>query len=74
MGATKLSGRTDGGLSFGVLAAATGADFNPDRFYGTTRFRQEVGRDSYVGGLVTYYNRTSLDVGLTSVSGGAQSH
>ncbi|TDI76180.1 MAG: hypothetical protein E2O84_03265 [Bacteroidetes bacterium] len=70
VGATKLSGRTDGGLSFGILGAATGANFNPDRFYGSSRFRQELGLYSFIGGIFTFYNRDSPGSVLTSMSGG----
>lgn len=70
IGATKLSGRTDGGLSFGVISAATGARFNPNRYYGATRIRQDVGKYSSFGGIVTLYNRNLPGDGLTSVTGG----
>ena len=57
IGAAKLSGRTDGGLSFGAFGAATGASFDPDRFYGVGRVKQEFGGHSYLGGMLTAYRR-----------------
>ncbi|MGB3542961.1 DUF5916 domain-containing protein [Rubrivirga sp.] len=47
--ATKLTGRTGGGLSFGALGAATGTQFDPSRFYGAVRAKQEFPGQSYVG-------------------------
>ncbi|MEM9664268.1 MAG: DUF5916 domain-containing protein [Bacteroidota bacterium] len=68
IGATKLSGRTDGGLAFGVLSAATGADFAANRWYGVTRARQEINQDSYVGAMLTGY-RHDAD-GVQSLAAG----
>ncbi len=53
--ATKLTGRTPGGLSFGVLGAATGSNFSPDRGYVAGRVKQEFPGQSYVGGGVTTF-------------------
>jgi hypothetical protein len=53
IGAAKLSGRTAGGLSFGVLGATTGDDFEPDRQFGVARVRQQLGEFSTAGGIVT---------------------
>ncbi len=53
VGAAKLSGRTADGLSFGVLSAATGEDFRPDRAYATARATQEIGTYSTAGGILT---------------------
>src|SRR5690606_15950269 len=55
IGATKLSGRLPSGLSFGVLGAATGNEFDPERWYGTARVKQEFGSQNYVGGAVTAF-------------------
>ena len=55
IGASKLTGRTDGGLSFGVLGAATGDDFDPTRLYGVARVKQELPRQSTLGAGVTGY-------------------
>ena len=54
--ATKLTGRTEGGLSFGALGAATGSRFDPSRFYGAVRAKQEFPGQSYVGAGVTAYS------------------
>lgn len=58
--ASKLSGRTEGGLSFGVMAAATGNEFDPSRYYGVVRLLQEVGRNSRVGLMGTGFERAGL--------------
>lgn len=56
IGATKLSGRTENGLSFGVLGATSGEDFNPARNYGVVRASQQVGDFSTLGGILTFYD------------------
>ena len=56
IGATKLSGRTARGLSFGLLGASTGDDFRPERNYGVARATQQLGRYSSAGGIVTLYD------------------
>jgi hypothetical protein len=53
--ATKLSGRTPGGLSFGALGAATGDDFAPGRGYLAARVKQEFPGQSYVGAGATAF-------------------
>ena len=53
IGAAKLSGRTGGGLSFGVLGATTGDEFTPDRHFGVLRASQQFGGNSTAGGIVT---------------------
>ncbi len=63
IGATKLSGRTGSGLSFGVLGAATGSDFDPTRGFGVARVRQQIGRFSSAGGIVTLFDGTNFDDG-----------
>ena len=58
IGAAKLSGRTDGGLSFGTIGAVTGVSFDPGRYYGVARLKQEFGsQSSYIGGMFTGYQR-----------------
>ena len=58
--AAKLTGRTEGGLSFGALGSATGGNFNPGRFYGAGRLKQELPGRSYVGGgLSAFGTRTA---------------
>lgn len=59
VGAAKLSGRTTGNLSYGVLGAATGENFDPARYYGVTRLKQQVGAFSSVGGIVTAFSGPS---------------
>ncbi len=59
IGATKLSGRTGRGLSFGLLGAATGDDFDPGRLYGVARLEQQLGRLSSLGGILTAYQHRS---------------
>jgi hypothetical protein len=56
IGAAKLSGRTVNGLSFGVLGAVTGDNFNPTRNYALTRVSQRVGSFSSLGGIVTAFD------------------
>lgn len=58
VGATKLTGRTARGLSFGTIAAATGEDFDPSRFYGVARVRQEFGGQNFVGTTVSAFDAT----------------
>lgn len=56
IGATKLSGRTENGLSFGVLGAVTGENFNPSRNYSVLRGSQQIGNYSSMGGIFTFYD------------------
>ena len=56
IGATKLSGRTDNGFSFGVLGALTGQQFDPSRVYSVGRVIQQIGDYSNVGGIITTYD------------------
>ena len=71
IGAAKLSGRTGGGLSFGGFGAATGASFDPERYYGVARLKQEFGGQSYVGGMATGYGRAGAPgVERRSLAGG----
>ena len=53
--ATKVTGRTEGGLSFGALGSATGEDFRPGRLYGAGRLKQELSNRSYVGAGLTAF-------------------
>ncbi|MEX0821303.1 MAG: DUF5916 domain-containing protein [Rhodothermales bacterium] len=62
IGAAKLSGRSAGGLSFGVLGAATGDNLDPSRFYGLARMSQQIGNYSSVGGIVTGFDGERPDV------------
>ena len=63
IGASKLSGRTSKGLSFGVMGAATGDNFNPGRGYGVARMIQQVGEFSSVGGIVTLFDEANNEDG-----------
>ncbi|MFH5883303.1 DUF5916 domain-containing protein [Halalkalibaculum sp. DA3122] len=61
IGATKLSGRTESGTSFGILGATSGSDFDPSRNYGAARVRQQIGSVSEAGAIVTGYDAPSPD-------------
>ena len=69
IGAAKLSGRSDNGLSFGFFGAATGDAFTPGRFYGVGRLQHQIGEISSVGGMVTLFDR-SADDDRRSMTGG----
>lgn len=56
IGATKLSGRTDKGTSFGFLSAVTGDDFNPSNNYGVGRVSQQIGDYSSIGSILTFFD------------------
>lgn len=56
IGATKLSGRTENGLSFGVLGAVSGDNFNPSRNYSVIRGNQQIGNYSSLGGILTFFD------------------
>ena len=59
-----MTGRTEGGFSFGALGAATGEDFDPSRFYGAGRLKQELANRSYVGaGLTAFGVRANPTLG-----------
>ncbi len=71
IGATNLSGRTAGGLSFGVLGATTGDDFDPGRHYGVVRLSKQFTSLSSFGGILTVFDGPEEDGGLRSLAGGA---
>ncbi|MFT4604211.1 MAG: hypothetical protein ACI9W4_000940 [Rhodothermales bacterium] len=71
VGAAKLSGRTSGGLSFGVLGASTGSNFSPDRHFGVLRASQQVGSYSSIGGMLTGTDLPTDDGRSQSVTGGS---
>jgi hypothetical protein len=74
VGALKLTGRTQGGLSYGVLGATTGPDFTPERGYAVGRAEQQLGARSTVGGIVTAFDGPadpSLEGRRRSLVGGA---
>ena len=69
--ATKLSGRTDKGFSFGFLGALTGENFDPTRLYSVGRVIQQIGDYSKVGAVITAFdNNDAEDVIRTSYTGG----
>jgi len=55
IGAAKLSGRTEKGTSFGLLAATSGNNFDPSQSYGAARIRQQFGEFSEAGLILTGY-------------------
>ncbi len=55
VGAAKLFGQREGGLSYGLLAATTGEDFTPNRSFGAFRLLQRRGTSEY-GALVTAFD------------------
>ncbi|HLA62867.1 MAG TPA: DUF5916 domain-containing protein [Rhodothermales bacterium] len=61
LGATKISGQTAGGLSFGALAALTGHDADPDRLYGVARVRRQFGGASFLGGGLSVFDYAPND-------------
>lgn len=71
VGAAKLSGRTAGGLSFGILGATTGDDWDPDRQYGVGRVRQQFAGNSTAGGILTVFGAPAATGLARSVAGGA---
>ena len=73
IGAAKLSGRTASGLSFGLLGATTGDQFDPTRHYGVGRVSQQIGAYSSVGGILTAFDGAILggDGRRRSLAGGA---
>lgn len=73
IGATKVSGRTAKGLSFGVLGATTGDSFSPTRNSGVARMSQQLGDFSSAGGILTAFDGPNERGGgrIQSLSGGA---
>ncbi|MGH7576681.1 MAG: DUF5916 domain-containing protein, partial [Longimicrobiales bacterium] len=66
-----LSGRTARGLSFGVLGATTGDDFQPEQVYGVLRASQQFGAYSTAGGILTLHDEQSGEGRGRSVVAGA---
>lgn len=56
IGALKLTGRSQDGLSYGIMGATTGDDFTPNRNYGVGRFRQDFGSYSRAGAMLTAFD------------------
>lgn len=71
IGAAKISGRSAGGLSFGLLGTTAGNDFNPSHNYGVLRASQQIGNFSSAGGILTTYRSPASDgIGWQSMTGG----
>jgi hypothetical protein len=71
IGAAKVSGRSAGGLSFGLLGTTAGSKFNPSHNYGVIRASQQLGHFSSAGGIVTAYRSPAGDgIGWQSMTGG----
>ncbi len=71
IGATKVSGRSAGGLSFGLLGTSSGHDFRLTHNYGVARASQQIGSYSSAGGIVTLYQSPAeTGSGWKSMTGG----
>lgn len=72
VGAAKLTGRTQRGLSFGALTATTGEAFTPQRIFSVASLQQEMGTYSSMSGVLTAYD-APFDAGRRrSFSGGSK--
>lgn len=71
IGAAKVSGRSAGGLSFGLLGTSAGHDFKPAHNYGVARASQQLGSFSSAGGILTFYESPGESgSGWQSMTGG----
>jgi hypothetical protein len=71
LGATKISGRSAGGLSFGLLGTSAGHDFKLAHNYGVARANQQIGNFSSAGGIITmYHSPEGTGSGWQSTTGG----
>jgi len=71
LGATKVSGRSAGGLSFGLLGTSAGHDFKLAHNYAVARASQQVGAFSSAGGIFTmYHSPEDIGSGWQSTTGG----
>jgi hypothetical protein len=71
LGATKISGRSAGGLSFGLLGTSAGHDFKLAHNYAVARASQQVGEFSSAGGILTmYHSPEDIGSGWQSTTGG----
>jgi hypothetical protein len=69
--AAKLSGRSEKGLSFGLLGTTAGTDFNPTNNYAVLRASQVIGDYSSAGAIMThYYSPAAKGTGWQSTTGG----
>ena len=71
IGATKLTGRTESGLSLGGLTAVEGDGFSPERYYGVVSLQQDIGRYSTIGGIATAFEGPRDDINRRALTGGA---
>ncbi|MDQ7040350.1 MAG: DUF5916 domain-containing protein [Rhodothermus sp.] len=71
--AAKISGRSESGLSLGLLGATTGTDFQPRQHYLVGRLRQELGPYSTIGLMATglFLSRATAGDLAYSLAGGA---
>lgn len=72
IGAGKFSGRTSRALSYGVLGAVEGDNFNPSRYYGVGRVRRQFSNLSEIGGIITTFNESPAgqESSKTSITSG----
>lgn len=71
IGAAKVSGRSAGGLSFGLLGTSAGHDFKLAHNYGVARASQQIGKFSSAGGIITFYQSPAESgSGWQSMTGG----
>lgn len=70
IGATKVTGRTPSGLSFGGMTAVEGDAFSPQRYYGAGALQQDIGTYSKVGGMLTAFEGPRHGTDRRSLSGG----
>lgn len=69
--AAKLSGHSEKGLSFGLLATAAGKNFKPNNNYAVLRISPTLGQYSSAGGILTYYySPAESGTGWQSTTGG----
>ncbi len=61
IGAAKLSGRTAGGFSFGLISASTGYKLKPERHYEVVRLMQQIGSYSSLGFMATGFDAAGPD-------------
>lgn len=71
LGALKLTGRSGGDLSYGIMGASTGENFTPNRSYGVARLRQDIGDYSRAGAMLTAFDGPARRAGRRrSLTGG----
>ena len=71
IGAAKVSGRSAGGLSFGLLGTSAGHNFKPSHNYGLIRGSQQLGKYSSAGAILTMFQSPAGNgSGWQSMTGG----